>query len=432
MATVVKYSGGLKRIEFSTTPNGPRKIIRLGRISSKVAVVWKAKIEAIIGDQLANRPHDAEISSWLGGLDDTTLGRLRIVGLANGVGLSQVTLGTFMGQLFAMMTGKPGTRVFYGHTRKNLEVFFNSARLMRNITPADADAWRAWLVEHEKLSLATVSRRMVAARTMWRKAIRWKFTLENPFIGIATGNQTNDAHKFFITRDVVEKVIAEAPDAEWKAIIALSRYGGLRCPSEPYALRWGDIDWHRGTVRVPCPKLEHREGHAYRIVPLFPELREHLLKLFEETPEGEEHVIRKYRGGPLNLRTQFERIIISAGVEPWPKPWHNLRASRETELMREYDLATVCKWIGNSPAIAAKHYAMSVDLNADFRNAVGHPSEQAQQNAQWSPATVNDHHETTQPRTNEKTPDNRGSVVSSPSLGNAGKRGKWARQDSNL
>lgn len=183
---------------------------------------------------------------------------------------------------------------------------------------------------------------------------------------------------------------------------------------------------------MPCPKLEHREGHAYRIVPLFPELREPLLKLFEETPEGAEYVISKYRGGPLNLRTQFERIIISAGVEPWPKPWHNLRASRETELMREYDLATVCKWIGNSPAIAAKHYAMSVDLNADFRNAVGNPHGQAQQNAQWSSATAGDHLDTARLKTNEKPPENRGFVVSSPSKGKTGKRGKWARQDSNL
>ena len=31
---------------------------------------WKAKIEGIIGDKLANRPHDAEISKWLDGLDE--------------------------------------------------------------------------------------------------------------------------------------------------------------------------------------------------------------------------------------------------------------------------------------------------------------------------------------------------------------------------
>ena len=58
--------------------------------------------------------------------------------------------------------------------------------------------------------------------------------------------------------------------------------------------------------------------------------------------------------------------VMPSGLEPWPKLFHNLRASRETELMRDYDLATVCKWIGNSPAVAAKHYAMCVDLDATF------------------------------------------------------------------
>jgi hypothetical protein len=38
--------------------------------------------------------------------------------------------------------------------------------------------------------------------------------------------------------------------------------------------------------------------------------------------------------------------------------------------MRDYGLATGCKWIGNSPAVAAKHYAMSLDLNADIESAI--------------------------------------------------------------
>ena len=98
-------------------------------------------------------------------------------------------------------------------------------------------------------------------------------------------------------------------------------------------------------------------------MPLFPELRRYLLNLFTETPDGTEYVISKCRGGALNLRTQFERIIERVGETPWPRLFHNLRASRESELMREYDLATVCKWVGNSPAVAAKHYATSVPIS---------------------------------------------------------------------
>jgi integrase len=61
--------------------------------------------------------------------------------------------------------------------------------------------------------------------------------------------------------------------------------------AEHYALRWGDIEWERGAIRVTVPKLAHIEHCAFRTVPLFPELREPLLKLFDETPAGTEYVI---------------------------------------------------------------------------------------------------------------------------------------------
>src|SRR6266567_8929084 len=154
MASIVEYDHGLKRIEFSVVPKGPRKMLRLGRVNAKTADAWCAKIEAIIGDKLANRPHDAELSRWLGGLDESMLKRLRAVGLADGVGLSQITLGEFLDRYFATMTAKAGTRLAYGHVRHNLENNFGKVQTLRTITSADADAWRAWLVEHEKLAPA--------------------------------------------------------------------------------------------------------------------------------------------------------------------------------------------------------------------------------------------------------------------------------------
>ncbi|MEK6643633.1 MAG: site-specific integrase [Planctomycetota bacterium] len=435
MASIVNYSGGLKRIDFAPAPNAPRKTIRLGRVSSKVAEAWKAKIESIIADRLARRPHDAETSKWLGQMDDAMLSRLRAAGLAEGVGTSQATLGDFLAHFFETMHGKPATRVFYGHTRRNLEEHFTTTRPIRSITAADADGFRAWLAganekTSPKLAPATVARRIIAARTMWRRAIRWKLASENAFDGIKAGHQRNDTRKAFIPREVIDRVIAEAPDTEWKTIIALCRYGGLRTPSEPYALRWGDVDFHRGTIRVTCPKLAHIEKCAHRIIPLFPELRGLLLQLFAEAPDGTEYVIAKHRLGSLNLGQHFERIIRRTGATPWPRLFHNLRASRETELMREYDLATVCKWIGNSPTIAAEHYATSVDLNADFRRATD--TGQAQQNVQQSPAVSGGPGRTGHPKPKHETPENIGNVHCGTFKESSVHNEDWAIQDSNL
>ena len=83
-----------------------------------------------------------------------------------------------------------------------------------------------------------------------------------------------------MSREDTARLIEFAPDAEWRCLIALSRFGGLRVPSEALSLRWSDIDWHRHTIHVPSPKLEHLEGHEEREIPIFKELKPYLQECF--------------------------------------------------------------------------------------------------------------------------------------------------------
>jgi hypothetical protein len=126
--------------------------------------------------------------------------------------------------------------------------------------------------------------------------------------------------------------------------------GGRDNLSEHLALRWEDVHWERGRFRVDSPKT------GERWVPIFPELRPYLEECFTLAEEGAVHVTTRYRDSNANLRTQFLRIIRRAGERPWPRLFHNLRASRETELAAEYPIHVVCAWIGNTAAIAARHY----------------------------------------------------------------------------
>jgi integrase len=161
---------------------------------------------------------------------------------------------------------------------------------------------------------------------MWHKALRWNLAAENPFKGVKAGQQVNEARKFFVNRETIEQVIAKAPDTEWAAIIALARYGGI---PELFALRWADIDFDSGRMIVHSPKTEHHAGGASRLVPLFIELRPYLEKLFNESAaEGAVYVVSKHRLAGTNLRTEFQRMIADADLMPWPKLFHNLRASR--------------------------------------------------------------------------------------------------------
>ncbi|MBX9585241.1 MAG: hypothetical protein K2X87_33460 [Gemmataceae bacterium] len=69
-----------------------------------------------------------------------------------------------------------------------------------------------------------------------------------------------------------------------------------------------------------------------------------------------------------HLRTTFEKIIRRAGLAAWPRLFHNLRASCETDLVQHHPIQVVCSWLGNTPAVALRHYLQVRD--EDFERAL--------------------------------------------------------------
>jgi len=241
----------------------------------------------------------------------------------------------------------------------DLQVSFGPEKALQEITLADADGWNLYL--KEQYASATVSRTIKMARQFFKAAARRKLIIENPFRDLKTNGETNESRKRLISLGDTAQVLESCPDDEYRLIVALSRFGGLRVPSEVLALRWVDVNWERNRFWVTSPKTEHHEGHEGRWVPIFPELRPHLEKAFENAADGATYVIARYRDPDKNFRTRFLRIIKRAGLTRWPKPFHNLRASRETELAATYPLHVVCAWIGNTATIAQKHYLLVTD-----------------------------------------------------------------------
>ena len=254
------------------------------------------------------------------------------------------------------------------------------------ITPGDADDFRVRLLQ----SLADNTARRICGRTkqFFRAAVRKRVIAESPFADMkGTGVKANKSREHFITREVAEKVLAACPDPEWKLLFTLSRYGGLQCLSEHLALCWSDVDWDLGRITVRSPKTEHHEGKEFRTIPLFPELRLELQKIADKVNLGSDTplsapIITRYRDRNSNLRTQLERIIRKADLKPWPKLFQNLRATRETELAKEFPIHVVCDWIGNTQAVATKHYLQTTDEH--FTRATEKAHQKAHQKAQQS------------------------------------------------
>ena len=88
------------------------------------------------------------------------------------------------------------------------------------------------------------------------------------------------------------------------------------------------------------------------------------------------------------------RIIERAGLEPWPKLFQNLRSTRETELAEQFPIHVVCAWIGNSRAVAAKHYLQTTEEH--FRKATQNPTQTLQDNAACEGQPRQDQEETSE------------------------------------
>lgn len=239
---------------------------------------------------------------------------------------------------------KGSTARLHEQTRRYLVDFFGADRLLTEITKADADNWAKWLRATLRLSEATAQRRAGFAKQFFRTAVREGYLRRNPFAHLASRRQTKRTRYHFVTRATVEKLLKACPDAQWRLIVALARYGGLRCPSEHLALTWGDVDLDEGTMAVTSPMTERHDGQAIRVVPIFPELRPYLEAAFEG--DDSQHVITRYRNATANLRTELLRIIKRAKLKPWQKPFENLRASCRVELKKQFPSHMVAEWLG--------------------------------------------------------------------------------------
>ena len=409
MASLSRYRGGteanprtLWRVQFAEPGNGTRgrrrrRTLYLGAEirTRRAAEQWLRAVDDLVEARAAGKAPARAVSEWLAEIGDEGRAKLEAVGLVDARPRS--TLGEFIDRYIADRgtDTKPGTRIAYGRGREHLVEFFGEACPLSAIAPADADRWRRWLTappadrmprglggkgpEIRGRGLAdNTARRSVGFAKQWLKAaMRARIVEANPFAELSAVVQANPSRMAYIDRATAERVLEACPDAEWRLLFALARFGGLRVPSEALGLRWSDIDWAGGRFTVRSPKTEHHEGKASRVVPLFPELLPYLREAYELAPPGSVHCLRMHfgerssipNGTIANLRTQLGRIIAKAQVKPWPKLWQNLRSTRETELADEFPAHVVVAWLGNSEAVARKHYLQVTDEH--FATAAG-------------------------------------------------------------
>ena len=389
MASIAKEPNGNRRILF-VAPDGRRQTIRMVRVPLRVVEGVKFRVEELLAALNGGCAVETDTARWVASLHPMMRDKLTRVGLL-AARKNVRTLGAHLDDYLARRSDvKKSTLIHWQHTRRNLLAYFGEDRALASITAGEARDWERWLKSgtaregryagrkaDEGLAPNTVRKRVSNAKQFLQDAVEHDLIEKNPFAKLIGTVGSNRERDFFIDRATAEKVLDACPDSQLRLLFALSRFGGLRCPSEHLALTWADVNWHEGKILVRSSKTEHHEGKATRLVPMFPELRPYLEQVWDEAVPGVDHVITRYRDANANLRTQLNRILRKAGVAPWPKLFHNLRASRSTELAADFPAHVAAAWLGHSTLIANKHYWQVTDDN--FAKAIGAARNPAQQ-----------------------------------------------------
>jgi integrase len=343
--------------------DGARRSIRLGKISRKDAEGIRRHVEALLASKISGQPVSRDTAAWLAALGEPLRGRLAKVGLVEHQ--EQLTVDELLSSWLASKRSaghKPTSLRAWGQTAAELSQLFGP-RPLASLAHADGEAFRG-AMQARGLRPTTIHKRLGHARAILEDAVRLGHLQANPWKHVRQRAGNPAERRAYVSIADAERVIEFCPNVWWRLLVALARFGGLRVPSEALSLAWADVDWERGRLVVPSPKTEHL-GRPHRVIPLFPLVRGPLEAAFEQAPEGAVYVFpeeyrRRAQGpagwGGVNLRGTFAKILRRAGIAPWPRAWHSLRASCESDLAQSFPLAVVTKWLGNTPSVALRHY----------------------------------------------------------------------------
>jgi len=258
---------------------------------------------------------------------------------------------------------------------------------VRHVTFNMVDGYRRYrqYKQNKPISSAYMKHEIKWLRYLFGLLDKRGFIPRNPATDVKVKSTTTHDNRVWLPAkllNIVEAYLEKEKPNSWYIYWLLIRYTGCR-KNEALQLRWGDVDLDHeiGVIDMPSPKTSRSTSRNSRRMPMYSgtPLRVHLARLKAlYDPRPTDYVVR----GVLNLdpynrskvswenrnpATTLGRLIVKAGVAPWPKLMQNLRVTRENELLAsgDYRAYAVHRWIGHSPKVFQDNYAR-IDEDVDF------------------------------------------------------------------
>lgn len=401
MATLFKHEPtGLYRCQFTNPVTGKRATVYTGMSKLSDAGSFLKGLEHLLACLKEDGQPDRAAQKWIADLSAGMRAKLSADKIAL-ISTDTAAPKTFAALLDLYIDRRKGsvdekTLRKWRSQRVRLIEHFGERKALASLNEADGEDFRAWMqslrkerkastakdengdprppLPPEPMKESHIRKTCQFANQVCDYAVKRGWIEASPFESVPKSSPKTEQHEY-LSRPDTQKLIDAAPHDEFRLLIGLCRYGGMRNPSETQLLRWRDFDFKRKRFHVTSPKGK-RHGKGTRETPLFQEL----VPLIEKAGQGkqpDEWVIDQYRGS--NNRTLLEKVATRAGIDFWESPFIALRASCETDLVAKYPIHDVCKWLGNSPAIAMRHYLIATEAN--FERAANEPFDTAESNA---------------------------------------------------
>jgi integrase len=222
---------------------------------------------------------------------------------------------------------------------------------LAEITPRGLADYKV-IRRNELAAPGTINKELALVRHAFNVAIReWEWCRENPMQKVKMERVHNEIDRW-LTSEEEARLLAVAPD--WlREIIVFALNTGMR-QGEILALRWGDVDFHRGTLVVMNSKNRER-----RTIPLNSTVFALLAAKQAGNSRTSHLVFTTVDGSPIkpgNLIHAFIRVRKKAGVENFR--FHDLRHTFATRLVQNgVDTYKVQRLLGHKTGLMTQRYA---------------------------------------------------------------------------
>lgn len=400
---------GESRFQF-TNKEGVRDSIYLGRMSKREAEHHATFLKKLVASHLSQSVAiDRQTAAYLEELPKRIKKSLIAKGLYQPTTEETKSLSLSVGELTEKFLDFH--KEDKSNTYKNIKLAcdklldrFGAAKKILDITPTEINHFEKYL--YREFAEATASRLIKRFRQIMSWGIGQGFFKENIFRSMWVGKQENKGRLEYVPVEKLQLAMDACVGFELRLALFLARFAAFRTPSECNLWLWRYINFESKRVKVWDVKRK-----CIRIIPLFGptalvnmypifaellfekgcesfllDLKQKKIDLKESLRDWETHGLaienllesngngyiaemssrfpkdkdfvfspefrkRKSRGW------QMEKLMKKSKVT-WQKDFQNLRASCESEWIRDYGIHSATEWTGNSIEVAQRHYCM--------------------------------------------------------------------------